>query len=263
MSTADRTLLDRLEHYFDEVPRAFADTEEIGPFTLFLRRSESSWPYYARPRLGGPAATFTVDEVQAVRSRQRALHVPEALEWVAATTPGLAEVARDAGLVVAENPLLVLPEDARVRDPASWLPDGVRLAVLSGGSEELPAVVAAVGAGFGGTDTLDHHDTPADLPDRLSRGLLRMVGAFDGDGPVGGGSHSPRSGVTELTGIAVLPRARRAGVGAALTAALVQDARTSGTGTVFLSASSDEVAAVYERVGFVRVGTACVAEAPS
>jgi ribosomal protein S18 acetylase RimI-like enzyme len=80
---------------------------------------------------------------------------------------------------------------------------------------------------------------------------------------LGGGSHGPRGTTTELTGIAVLPRARRRGVGAAVTAALVEDAHALGVRTVFLSAQDDAVARVYERVGFVRVGTACIAEAPA
>jgi hypothetical protein len=33
--------------------------------------------------------------------------------------------------------------------------------------------------------------------------------------------------------------------------------------TVFLTAQDDAVARVYQRVGFERVGTACVAEAPA
>jgi len=65
-----------------------------------------------------------------------------------------------------------------------------------------------------------------------------------------------------LTGIAVLPRARRRGLGAAITHALVSDAKVRGVETLFLSARDDAVARVYERVGFVRVGTACIAEAP-
>ena len=60
----------------------------------------------------------------------------------------------------------------------------------------------------------------------------------------------------------MVPRARRLGVGAAITHALVEDARRRGVETVFLSAQDDAVARVYERVGFVRVGTACVAEPP-
>jgi len=92
-------------------------------------------------------------------------------------------------------------------------------------------------------------------------GLLAMAAAYDDRGAVvGGGSHGPRGATSELTGIAVLPRARRRGVGAAITAALVADARSRGVRTVFLSAQDDAVARVYERVGFVRVGTACIAE---
>ena len=46
----DDDLLARLERYYDEAPRANADTEEHGPFTVFVSRG--GWPYYARPRLG-------------------------------------------------------------------------------------------------------------------------------------------------------------------------------------------------------------------
>ena len=65
---------------------------------------------------------------------------------------------------------------------------------------------------------------------------------------------------TYAAAIAVLPRARRRGIGAAVTAALAADATASGVTTVFLSAGSPQVAELYRRVGFVRVGTACVAE---
>ena len=70
------------------------------------------------------------------------------------------------------------------------------------------------------------------------------------------------AGVTprELTGIAVLPSARNRGVGAAITAALVADARSRGVDTVFLSAGTERVAAIYARVGFIPVATACIAE---
>jgi ribosomal protein S18 acetylase RimI-like enzyme len=73
-------------------------------------------------------------------------------------------------------------------------------------------------------------------------------------------SYAPMT-TTELTGIAVLPRARRRGTGAAITQALVKDAKRRGIATIFLSAQDDAVARVYERVGFTRVGTACIAEA--
>jgi ribosomal protein S18 acetylase RimI-like enzyme len=78
-------------------------------------------------------------------------------------------------------------------------------------------------------------------------------------GPVGGGSHIPVGDVTEIVGVGVLPAFRRQGLGGQLSYALAMDALTEGVATVFCSAQSDDVARVYEAVGFRRVGTACVA----
>jgi predicted GNAT family acetyltransferase len=73
------------------------------------------------------------------------------------------------------------------------------------------------------------------------------------------GSHQPVGAVTEIVGVGTLPAARRRGLGAAVTAALVADARARGAELVFLSAGSEAIARVYERLGFVRVGTAGLA----
>jgi predicted GNAT family acetyltransferase len=250
-------ILAELDAYYDAVPRASARPEEVGPFTLFVRTDPHGFHYYARPRLGVDAP-IRVADVDAVRARQRALGVPESLEWVHQTTPSLLEAAHRSGLSVAECPLLVL----RAAVPAE--PAGVRLRVLGAAdADELAAVNGAVDAAFAGRDEVAPR--PADHPARLIReGLLTVVAAYDEDGLVaGGGSHSPRGTTTELTGIGVLPRLRRRGVGAAITAALVQDALGRGVRTVFLSAQDDTVARVYQRVGFERVGTACIAEPPA
>lgn len=241
-----------LEAYYDAAPRPVADVEEVGPFTLFLRRSEDGFPYYARPRLG-LADEVSAAEVDAVRARQRDLGVPESIEWVHQTTPSLLAAARESGLTVAQCPLLVLTEP---------LPAPAADVRILGPDDDLAPVVGAVDAGFAGSDEV----TPRPVQRQagmMRAGLLAMAGAYDEQGTaVGGGSHGPRGGTTELTGIAVLPRARRHGFGAAITAALVADARTRGVDTIFLSAQDDAVARVYERVGFTRVGTACIAEAP-
>lgn len=247
-------LLARLERYYDTVPRAAATTEEIGPFTLFLRRDPAGWPYYARPRLGydGPV---TVADVAAVRARQREVGAPEAFEWVHQTTPALAEVVRAAGLVVHEHPLMVL-------GGAGVSGTGVRTRLVTADDPDLALVQAVVAAGFEESDEVGELREVDHVAEALAKGRVRLVAAYDEQGDVvGGGSHSPRDGVTELMGIAVLPRARGRGVGAALTAALVADAEAQGVGTAFLSASDDRVAAIYARVGFVGVGTACIAEA--
>lgn len=243
-----------LETYYDAAPRPVATTEEIGPFTLFLRADPRSWPYYARPRLHGGGA-FTRADVDAVRARQRELRVPEALEWVHEVTPSLLAAARASGLVVEECPLMALHRLV----PAD-VPGGVEVRTLPADDAVLAAVAAAVDAGFRNSDDVE---VPRYRPDAatVERGLLRMVGAFEGGTAVGGGSHGPRGTTTEITGIAVLPRARRRGIGAAIAAALTADARRHSVDTVFMSAQSDAVARVYRRIGFVRVGTACIASA--
>jgi ribosomal protein S18 acetylase RimI-like enzyme len=42
-----------------------------------------------------------------------------------------------------------------------------------------------------------------------------------------------------------------------VTARLVEDARERGAAIAFLSAAGDDVARLYERLGFRRIGTAC------
>lgn len=267
----DDDLLQRIEDYYDAVPRAAADTEEIGAFTLFVSRG--GWPYYARPSRSHQShagVVATVENVAAVRARQRELGVPEAFEWVDDVTPGLVATVEQAGLTVERLPLLVL--DAPV--PAS-VPDGVTVRLVPPEDPQLHRINAAVHVGFASAGTAigeaggaerdkaaagpgeDHVDR---LRTRMVDGLTVMVVAEDVDGPLAAGSHQPVGGVTELVGIATLPSARRRGLGAAVTARLVEDARERGVGTVFLSAGSDDVARVYEKVGFRRVATACIAE---
>jgi ribosomal protein S18 acetylase RimI-like enzyme len=252
------SLLSTLETYYDAAPRPTATTEEVGPFTVFLQTEDDGWPFYARPTLGDQAPV-TRAQVEVVRRRLREIGVPEHIEWVHETTPTLLAAAREAGLHVAECPLLVLPDGADALAPP--LPDRYEVRMLDADSPDLAATVAAVSAGFAGTDELGPIGAWP-FAGLLRSGALSMAGAYDEHGAVGGGSHALRGETTELTGIAVIPRARRQGVGATITAVLVADARVEGARTVFLSAQDDAVARVYERLGFQRIGTACVAEPP-
>jgi ribosomal protein S18 acetylase RimI-like enzyme len=248
--------LDTLETYCDTAPRASARTEDNGPFTLFLRAAEDGYPYYARPRLGLGEVAVSADDVRRARERQRELDAPETFEWVHETTPSLLAAAREAGLAVEQCPLLVLADPL---PPTRECP--VRVHVLDADSDLVPAAMAAIRAGFAGTDDVVVPTERAVARRRrlVGAGLISMVVALDSAGTVvGGGAHGPRDGATELAGIAVLPRARKQGVGEAVTRALVSDARARGVGTIFLSAQDDAVARVYERVGFRRVGTACL-----
>ena len=88
-----------------------------------------------------------------------------------------------------------------------------------------------------------------------------QVGAFvEGAGAVGGGSHNPRGEVSEIVGVGVLPAFRRRGLAGAMAHRLARHALDNGMTTIFCGAESADVGRVYERVGFRRIGTTCVAE---
>jgi ribosomal protein S18 acetylase RimI-like enzyme len=262
------SVLARLEAYYDAVPRTAARAETVGPLTLFVADGPG-WPYYARPRLG--AAAVGAEDVAAMRRLQRALGVPEAFEWVAETTPDLKPAAEAAGLAVAELPLMVLAaDDARSVPP----PEGVELRLVTPEDDLAPVTAVAqvafsapgTAVGAAGPDALA--GLAAELPpqrlafmrDRLATGRTVTVVARLGGQPVAVGSHQPVGAVTEVVGVATLPAMRRRGLGAAVTSLLVQDAGARGITTVFLSAGDVAVARVYARLGFRRVGTACIAE---
>lgn len=261
----DEELLARLELYYDQAPRANADAEEHGPFTIFVSRG--GWPYYARPRLG-LAAVVTPGEVSSVLARLEELGLPPSIEWVHETTPSLRPAAVAAGVEVGDYPVLVLAGDPVERAG----PVVVRR--IAPDDPELPAVQAAITLGFGQDDTLVGPVSVAERDARVAEGsphvetlsaLLAagrsvMYGAFDPVlGAVAGGSHNPRGEVTEVVGVGVLPAHRRRGIAGHLTWALARDAADAGVRTVFMSAGSDDVARIYEGVGFRRVATACIA----
>jgi ribosomal protein S18 acetylase RimI-like enzyme len=242
--------LDEIETYYDTVPRAAATTEEVGPFTLFLAEVGVGWQFYARPRLGGDDV-FTADDVRRVLARQDELGVPRAIEWVDQITPSLLPAVSAAGRAAGCYPLLALPPDTEVAAPE-------RTRTLAADDADLGLAVGAVHAAFGGEDEIVARDV-GKRPELIAEGRLIEVAAYDAHGRlVGGGSAAPRAGTAELMGIGVPPAHRTAGVGTAITQALVHACREAGVGTVFLSAYNDAAASIYRRIGFLDIGTACI-----
>ncbi|MCX4632284.1 GNAT family N-acetyltransferase [Streptomyces sp. NBC_01443] len=269
----ERALLDRLDWYYDAVPRRGARVEDFGPLTLFVREGQG-WPFYARPARGWSGAVSAA-AVARVRARQRELGIPESFEWIAETTPALRAAIEDSGLVVHEHPLMVL-------DPGAPVPAADE---LSGGSSvrtmgpDDPALASALavphlafaepgtGVGLAGvTELADAVRARAGdgsverLVERIGAGRTSVAAAVEGGTALCAGQHQPVGSVSEIVGVGTLPTARRRGLGLAVTAALVADARSRGVKTVFMSASDDDVARIYARLGFRRVATALTAE---
>jgi predicted N-acetyltransferase YhbS len=256
-----RGLLDWVERYAAAAP--LPDARPVPAGSLDVPIGPSAWPHPARPRPG--AGPVTADDVRAAVALQEEAGLPAAVEWVAERTPSLAAAARAAGLVVSEFPLLV------VDDPVELLlPAGVRLYVVGAEDPALPHYQHLLETAFA-PHAEDAHPDDLEGPsaaraevlrERVASGRTVVMVALEDGMPVGVGSHHPvdvdGTEMTEIVGVASSPRRRGRGVGAALASALVAQARETAD-LVFLTAGDDDVARVYERVGFAWLGSTGVA----
>jgi ribosomal protein S18 acetylase RimI-like enzyme len=214
--------------------------------------------------------TIEPSDVDLVRDRCAELEIPLSFEWVVETCPSLGPAAAAAGLTVVEHPLLVLQ-----RDDFRPVANQARCEILPADEKVIRQARAVAHLAFGepGTGVGDagpaerdasaaelSDDVVATLRDRATRGVSVNAGAYTGDGLVATGTHQPVDNTTEIVGVGTLPAMRRQGLGAAVTSTLVQHALDNGVDLVLLSAESDAVAAVYERVGLRRIGYAGAAE---
>ena len=258
-------LPERLDRYYDGAARNHAEAQGVGGFTVFVGEP-GGWAFSARPRLGWEGE-YDAGAVAALVARMTELGLSPALEWVHETAPSLLDAVRVEGsLVVEETPLMVLGE--RVSTPQ---PDEVRVRMIAPDDEDAFVASNAVArvafddssADGAGTEARDQaRRAPSSTALRLLHaGTARVaVAEHPQHGVVAGGRHIEREGVTEIVGVATLPAFRRTGLAAAVTQLLVDDALDRGCRTIFLTASSPAVAALYSRLGFERVGTGYVAE---
>jgi GNAT superfamily N-acetyltransferase len=258
-------LLDSIERYFAAAPVPDGRVERVG--ALAVPVTDPAWPYPARPCPG--AGPVTADDVRTTVALQAGADLPVALEWLVERSPEAAGAARAAGLVVEELPLLVAD------DPVEILPPhGVRLYVVGAEDPQLARYQQVAETAFaypGGPADVGERPAAGDpvlearvaaLRERIAAGRTVMMVAVEHGAPVAVGSHQPvdveGTEVSEVVGVATLPRLRARGLGAALASALVAHARETAD-LVFLTAGDDDVARVYERAGFARLATTGVA----
>ncbi|MEU0072552.1 GNAT family N-acetyltransferase [Streptomyces sp. NPDC006332] len=268
MPRMSNSLRARIEQYYATVPLLFAEAEDFGPLRLFVRRKPGT-PYYGGPGHAQPtaegASAVTAADIARARARQRELGVPEAFEWLAEIAPGLRARIEAADLPVSERPLMVIdPHHPVTHNP---VPDGVKLHVLTADDPALPAALALPRLAFAeqGTavgsaghkelsvvaDELTKDGTVTSIRPTIRAGHKTIIAALAPDGtPLATGHYHPAHGTTEIGGIGTLPTARRQGLAAAITTALVNHARDHGVSTIFLAYAEDTVARMYARLGF-------------
>ena len=261
-------LLHRIDRYLDAVPRSASEPVDAGTLRAFL--SHAPWPYYARPRpeldLTGVDAVPPSD-VEAAAALLEKHGSAVSFEWVHELVPSFETTLTALGYAVTLHPLLALELPAP-------LPDAPDAVLLTGGSPHLRDALAVAEIAFAAPGTAigdagpaarDGVEVPAGqvehIGGRVAEGSASLVAAVDPvDGVVASGSHVPIAGVTEIMGVAALPSHRRQGLAGRVVARLLADAMERGCDLALLSAADDDVARVYERLGFVRVGHAGAAE---
>lgn len=264
----DDDVLRRIDRYLDTVPRAAADPVDAGVLRAFL--SHAPWPYYARPRpdvdLGGPLAVPADDVAEAARLLD-AHSSAVSFEWVHELVPSFASTLEALGYAVTLHPLLALELPVPLDDaPGAVLLDvGSPLLRDALAVAEIAFAAPGTAVGDAGPSARDEVDVPVGqiehIGGRVADGSASLVAVVDPvDGVVASGSHVPIDGVTEVMGVATLPSHRRRGLAGHVVSRLLGDAVERGCDLALLSAADDDVARVYERLGFVRVGHAGAAE---
>ncbi|QIQ05082.1 GNAT family N-acetyltransferase [Streptomyces liangshanensis] len=262
--------LDRIDHYLDALPRRVGRAEDFGPLTLFVREDGGS-PLQARPTRGWRGRPVTPADVAAVRARQRELGLPESFEWVHESAPDLRAAVEATDLPVTPRPLLVLPENAPTPPLADLTPEGVEILTVTPDAPWLPSAVATAHLAFANLGTHVGEVGPAELPEaeehhataitlmamRIREGRTTLVAAVENGIALSSGLlPGVVDGITEICAVATLPTARRRGLALAVTATLIQESRTRGAHTIFLSATDPQVARIYTRLGFHPTATA-------
>jgi GNAT superfamily N-acetyltransferase len=261
-------LLRRCDTYLDAAPREHSEVVDVGPLRSFVSRAP--WPYYVRPR---PELDLTahgavsVDDVVTAADVLAAHGQAVSFEWVVELVPSLSDALLDAGYDVSAHPLLSLDLTGRLRSDAtaqlvaSDSPDvAVALAVSDIGFSEPGTGVST--AGVVEREAVTRDDAMVAFVRarvRDGRSVLAVLHA----GPAGvicSGWHQPVGDTTEIVGVATLPAFRRRGHAADVVAVLLDDAAARGCTLALLSAADDDVARVYERVGFARIGHTGAAE---
>lgn len=245
---SNEEILKTLEASARESAAVGREVVPVGPFLAVIDpRTDSPWVNVAIP--AGPLGSATsvaaaLDRLRGVfADRRRTLR----FEFSAALWPTLPAALERAGLVEDARQTVMTAAAGDV--PAVEPGEGVRLRRMPADAADalLSEYEAAKGRGF--NDDLEPFP-PADMRNEMAD-RRRLCAYAEIDGAIAGtGELTPAGSVAELVGVAVVPEARRRGIGAALCSELCRDWFDGGGTLVWLSAQNAVARQLYQRIGF-------------
>jgi ribosomal protein S18 acetylase RimI-like enzyme len=238
----------------DELEARAADSEvlSIGPFRVALAKDKAApaarWVTVVE---GSTSEDETLKAVTKLKAALKKHKAPLEIEYNGSAFPKVGAWLEAAGLKLAEkNPLMACRPDAFKLFAAAE----VHLTQLRD-----TAIDAELEA-FQQIRWTDGGDVAREVPPIESlRAALRLPGSvfllawLDWEAAGTGVSHALK-GAAEVVGVVTEKNHRRRGVAATVTSELVRRHFEGGGDFVFLDASNDAAARVYERLGFSRFG---------
>lgn len=233
-----------------ETRPAASRLETIGPFSVVIppTADEEPWVTLIGPDVSEPELADAV-------ARLRALFSGRPSGWQVEYNDGVLPRVEPwlVGLgfeVVERNPLMACRPDAF----KAFAAEGIRLSKLDRASSrrDLEAFQRIRWTDGG------ENDGPVPSVERLVNELaapssVYLLAWLDGE-PAGTGVSHSLKGAAEIVGVVTRNDRRRRGVAATVTSDLMARHFASGGDFVFLDASGEAAAAVYERLGFSRFG---------
>jgi GNAT superfamily N-acetyltransferase len=267
-----------LAQLFDELLNAQWQPERVGPFGIW--KSVAPWPHPIRPLAG---TNVTAADLDALAARLAELGMNPNIEWVLDEHPELEGLLLERGAEIVRTPALAYDETTSIEAPQ--LPSGYRvykqqaddpardllagrtvgdlsfgnagLAVGSVGASERDAQIAEGLESDAGRAYVDYSRL------RLVSDDFDMLVIADADGIVARAAVLSGAAGSELAGVATLPAYRRQGLAAAITHAAIASVSSAGKLPLALTAADEDVARIYERLGFIRVATAGESQLPA
>lgn len=235
---------ERIQAYLRETASGFYESVRVPPFTCFFHpRNPLRYLNYAIP--DEPARGDLRTPLERLRGAFRERERLPRFEYVEGFAPELAAALEQAGFELElRAPLMTCPVAQIVETP-----DIAGLRIVQA-SEDWRAYLTVGQRAFGTGDEPEASDEEVEERRVRRDAGSALLGILDGEPVAVAAATPPLDGLSEVAGVGVLARARKRGIGGALTAAAARDVATRGAELVFLAPGSHEAQSVYERVGF-------------